>query len=86
MIHNLNIFSKLVLTFLIIIIPLIIISLATNIRSERLVRNEITSSMQAKVNYYLTALEYSFAPLISLQQQYLLDDDINNLAYASMIM
>ncbi|WP_162463314.1 sensor histidine kinase [Paenibacillus psychroresistens] len=85
-INNLNIFPKLVLTFLVIIIPLIIISLATNIRSERLVRNEITSSMQAKVNYYLTALEYSFAPLISIQQQYLIDEDINNLAYTSSFM
>ncbi|MFD0674051.1 sensor histidine kinase [Cohnella sp. GCM10027633] len=84
--RRLTLFPKLVLTFLVIVIPLVTISLLMNIRSERLVRNEITSSMQAKVNYYMNALEDDFGPLVTLQQQYTLDDDVNNLAYSSIIM
>lgn len=84
--RRLTILPKLVLTFLVIIIPLVTVSLLMNIRSERLVRNEITSSMQAKVAYYMNALEADFGPLVKLQQQYTLDDDVNNLAYSSIIM
>lgn len=85
-ISRLTIFPKLVLAFMIILIPLVSISLMMNIRSERLVRNEITKSMQSKAQYYLKALEYDFGPLVTLQQQYTLDDDINSLAYSSIIM
>ncbi|SFD77169.1 two-component system, sensor histidine kinase YesM [Paenibacillus catalpae] len=84
--RRLTLYPKLVLTFLVIIIPFVTISLLMNIRSERLVRNEITGSMQAKVNYYMNALEDDFGPLVTLQQQYTLDDDIFNLSYSSIIM
>ncbi|MBP3966497.1 sensor histidine kinase [Paenibacillus lignilyticus] len=84
--RRLTLYPKLVLTFLVIIVPLVTISLLMNIRSERLVRNEITGSMQAKVNYYINALEDDFGPLVTLEQQYTLDDDIFNLAYSSIIM
>ncbi|MCM3626111.1 histidine kinase [Paenibacillus glycanilyticus] len=84
--RRLTLYPKLVLTFLVIIIPFVTISLLINIRSKRLVRNEITGSMQAKVNYYMNALEDDFGPLVTLQQQYTLDDDILNLAYSSIIM
>ncbi|MFC3800510.1 sensor histidine kinase [Cohnella sp. GCM10012308] len=83
---RLTIFPKLVLTFMLILIPLVIISLRMNLQSERLVRNEITASMQAKATSYMQSLEYDFGPLVTLQQQYTFDDDINNLAYASIIM
>ncbi|GLX70581.1 sensor histidine kinase [Paenibacillus glycanilyticus] len=84
--RRLTLYPKLVLTFLVIVIPFVTISLLINIRSERLVRNEITESMQAKVNYYMNALEDDFGPLVTLQQQYTVDDDILNLAYSSIIM
>lgn len=86
LLDRLTIFPKLVLTFMLILIPLVIISLMMNLQSERLVRNEITASMQAKATSYMQSLEYDFGPLVTLQQQYTFDDDINNLAYASIIM
>jgi len=84
--HGFTIFPKLVLTFLIVILPLIAITFAMNITSERLVRKQLTSSMQAQVNYYMNALESDFNHLISLQQQYLNDDDIVKLSSYSRIM
>lgn len=84
--NRLTIFPKLVLTFMLILIPLVGISLMMNMQSETLVRNEITRSMQSKANTYTQSLEYSFGPLITLQQQFAADDDIINLAYASVVM
>ncbi|NBC70301.1 sensor histidine kinase [Paenibacillus sacheonensis] len=84
--NRMTIFPKLVFTFLIVIIPLVTICLLINFRSERLVRQEITRSMQDKVSYYMHALEFDFGSLVKLQQQYVSDDDIMNLAYASIIL
>lgn len=83
---NLSLFPKLFLTFLVLILPLVTLSMIVNVRSERIVRDEITSSAQAKVNDYIRSLESDFGPLVTLMQQYVLDDDINNLAYSSVIL
>lgn len=83
---SLPLFPKLFLTFLVLILPLVTLSMIVNVRSERLVRDEITSSAESKVGDYIRSLESDFGPLVTLMQQYVLDDDINNLAYSSVIL
>ncbi|MGN7454150.1 sensor histidine kinase [Paenibacillus pasadenensis] len=83
---RLTIYPKLVLSFLLLLVPLVAISLLMNAQSERLVRDEIIRSTQAKAASYMRVLEYDFGPLITLQQQYAFDDEIRALAYSSIIM
>ncbi|WP_020619330.1 sensor histidine kinase [Paenibacillus daejeonensis] len=83
---RLPLFPKLFLTFLVLILPLVTLSMIVNVRSERLVRDQITSAAQDKLRDYLHSLEGDFGTLVTLMQQYVLDDDFNNLAYSSVIL
>ncbi|GBF76786.1 hypothetical protein PA598K_05273 [Paenibacillus sp. 598K] len=85
-IGRLTLFHKLFLTFLVLILPLVTLSLIVNVRSERLVREQITSAAQDKLRDYLHALEGDVGTLVTLMQQYVLDDEFNHLAYSSVIL
>jgi len=78
---HISIFPKLVITFMLVLVPLYGMSLSMNESGSKSVKDEITKSMQAQVHFYLKALETDFARIISLQQEYANDEDLQQLSH-----
>ncbi|MBB6673800.1 sensor histidine kinase [Cohnella nanjingensis] len=83
---SLSIFSKLVLAFLLVLIPLNALSLSMNQSGSNSVRAEISKLMTSRVHFYMDSLETEFARIISQGQEYIVDDDLQRLSIASEVM
>ncbi len=70
-----TIFPKLVITFLIVIIPIDALSLFMNVSGERIVRNELLASSASNVHFYLSALETEIERIMQLEREYISSDD-----------
>jgi len=81
-----SIFTRLVLTFLLVIIPLYTLGLYLVNSGARNVREEVTGSMMARVHFYIQSLTVEFERIQKLQQEFLNDDDLQNLSVAAPIM
>lgn len=82
----LSIYPKLVVTFLLVLIPIYALSLQLNESSADNVRSEITKSMQARVHFYLNLLETDFTRTIRLQQEYANDEYLRQLSDFNLII
>ncbi|GGD59907.1 sensor histidine kinase [Paenibacillus nasutitermitis] len=71
-----TIYAKLVLSFLLVVIPIVLVSFGMNRSSEEKVRHQIGSSMDSKVNFYLQALESEFARINQLKNEFINDEDV----------
>ncbi|MFD0710462.1 sensor histidine kinase [Paenibacillus sp. GCM10027626] len=76
----LSIYPKLVVTFLLVLIPIYALSLQLNESSADNVRSEITKSMRERVHFYLYVLETDFTRTIRLQQEYANDEYLRQLS------
>ncbi|SFA79813.1 two-component system, sensor histidine kinase YesM [Cohnella sp. OV330] len=74
-VKRLNIFSKLVLSFMIVIIPLATLSLLMNQSGENIVRNELGQSNASNVHFYLSSLETEMNRIIRVEREYTGTDD-----------
>ncbi|WP_145132658.1 sensor histidine kinase [Paenibacillus sp. Y412MC10] len=83
---KLSIYLRLVLTFLFIVAPLYAVSAQMNRVGQNSVKEEISSSMLAKVHFYLASLDQDFSKTIKLGREYITDDDIGKLSVAASIM
>lgn len=83
---RISIFTKLVLTFLIVITPLYTLGLFLIQSGADNVRAEINSSMMARVHFYIQSLVVEFGRIQKLQQEFLNDDDLQNLAVTNQVM
>lgn len=79
----LTIYPKLVLSFLLMIIPIYVSSLMMNRSGEDVVRKQISESMASRVHFYLTSLETEFSRLTRLKVEYVNDDDLLTLGTAA---
>lgn len=77
---RLGIFHKLVGTFLIIVIPLYIISLLMNDYGATIVRKEIANSMDQKSAYILDSLQTEITRVTELMRTFISDSDMNDLS------
>lgn len=75
-----TIFSRLIVTFLIIIIPVYLLGMTMNLLAMNAVKTEITQSMSTQVDYYINDLENSFQSTKMLQYDCLNDENLNKLA------
>lgn len=80
LINKITIYPKLIITFLVVLIPLFSLSLVMNEYGSSNVRTEITNSMQSKVHFYNSALENEFTQIIQLMKEVA---GTNNLALLS---
>ncbi|GGD72577.1 sensor histidine kinase [Paenibacillus nasutitermitis] len=83
---KITIYPKLVLTFLLVLIPLFLLSLIMNQYGSAYVKTEITNSMQSKVHFYNSALEKEFTRIIQLMKEFASYDDLDLLSNRSEIM
>lgn len=85
-IKKLKIWPKLILMFMIAIVPLFFVSLQFNRLGTESVRKEIWSSMEARVRFNIGSLEAEMARLMRLHTQYALDNDLTKLSSMSSIL
>lgn len=71
-----SIFTKLVLTFLIVISPLYALGTRINEWGADIVKHEISKSLQSQVQFYRTLLENEVDRMVRLQREYVNDDDL----------
>lgn len=83
---KLNIYLRLVFTFLFIVAPLYAVSAQMNRVGEKSVKEEISGSMLAKVHFYMASLDLDFGKMIRLGREYITDDDIGKLSVAASVM
>ena len=83
---KITIYPKLVLTFLLVLIPLFLLSLIMNQYGSANVKTEITNSMQSKVHFYNSALENDFTRIIQLMKEFASYDDLDLLSNRSEIL
>lgn len=75
-----SIFTKLVLTFLIVISPLYVFGTKINDWGAEIVKNEIAKSLQSQVEFYRSSLENELDRMIRLQREYVNDEDLLELS------
>ena len=83
---NNSIFSRLVITFLVIIIPIYMLGIYIYYWGLRTVKNEISKSTTAQVSFYMQGLEKEIERIKILQYDCLNDEDLNKLAVRWQVM
>jgi len=81
-----SIYTKLVVTFLLVIVPLYVVSLQINQSDARSVRDGIGSSLRSQVHFYMNSLELEFDQVIRFQQELATHTQLDMLSNASAIM
>lgn len=80
-----GIFQKIMITFLIAMLPIVIVSALMNSSGKRTVSTEITKSLQSNAHFYLNTFEMEMQRLINMKKQYVLDSTIQDLMQFYMI-
>ncbi|QMV42656.1 sensor histidine kinase [Cohnella cholangitidis] len=80
-----NIFQKLLASFLLAIIPILLVSMLINRSGESSVTKEITNSLKSNARFYLSSFELEMERVIRMKQQYILDNELQDLMMFHMI-
>ncbi|WMT39456.1 hypothetical protein RE628_18760 [Paenibacillus sp. D2_2] len=80
-----SLFQKLLVVFLIAIIPILIVSTLINRSGERTISEEITRSLQSNAHFYLSTFELEMDRIFRMKQQYILDNEVQSLRLFHMI-
>ncbi|GAA3404728.1 histidine kinase [Paenibacillus hodogayensis] len=81
-----GIYWKLLLSFLVVIIPFGAISLKMNEYGERNVKKEIEDSIQSRVSFYGLLLENEFSRIVGMQEEYVNDRPLLKMGIADPYM
>jgi two-component system sensor histidine kinase YesM len=81
-----SIFSRLIVTFLIILIPLYVLSVVIHSWGVSIIRKEIVKSMQAKIELHEIIFNNEIARIYDLQNDCLQDEDLLKLTFTSEIL
>jgi two-component system sensor histidine kinase YesM len=84
--QRLTIYPKLVMSFLIIILPVFAVSIGMNAMGAESVRNEITHSMSTSARQYLNLIAMDLNRAIRQQREYINHVDLIDLAIKSPVM
>ncbi|MDF2814032.1 MAG: hypothetical protein K0Q81_232 [Paenibacillus sp.] len=84
--QRLTIYPKLVMSFLIIVLPVIAVSLAMNAMGAESVRGEIIHSMSNSARQYLNLIVMDLNRAIRQQREYINQADLINLAFKSQVL
>jgi two-component system sensor histidine kinase YesM len=80
------VFTKLLLAFLAVTVPLSIMSLVTTVEAERNAREEIAENIANQADYYLAQLESEIERIVDFQKEYLGDRNLLKLSTMPVVM
>ncbi|MBD0380902.1 sensor histidine kinase [Paenibacillus sedimenti] len=78
--RHMRIYPKLVVTFLVVLLPLNLLSLYMNQASSENVKKEISSATLSKVHFYMGLIEAEILRVMKSEQNFILDEDLLLLA------
>lgn len=78
-IRRFNILTKIVLSFLLMMVPVYVTSLYMNQSAEKNMQIELSQSVVSKVHFYLSSLETEMSRIIRLNKQYIFEDDFQKI-------
>ncbi|MFC5405825.1 sensor histidine kinase [Cohnella soli] len=81
-----SIYMKLLLSFLIVLIPVYAVAIIANYDGAQKVKTEIKKTISSKVNDYLRTFDSEMARVISLRNEYILDKDLQDISVLSTVM
>jgi two-component system sensor histidine kinase YesM len=76
----LNIYPKLIVSFLLVLTPVYVISLMMNSYGASNVRGKIDDSMKSRVHFYIRQLEGDFSRITRMQEEFVNDRDVRMLS------
>ncbi|KIL40730.1 hypothetical protein SD70_11695 [Gordoniibacillus kamchatkensis] len=82
----LSIYPKLVISFLLVIVPIYGVSLMMNQSGKQFVEDKLSEALQSQIHFYLSSLETEISRLIVLKAEYVHDDDFQRLGTAFDLM
>jgi two-component system sensor histidine kinase YesM len=77
---NMKIYPKLVLTFLVVLLPLNLLGLYMNQSGSTTVKEEISASVQSKVHFYMSLIQSDILRTLKSEQEFIGDDDLQQLS------
>lgn len=80
-IEQFGIFHKLGVAFLLVILPLCMISILMNQSGSEAVREQIGQSLQSRTHFYIRSFDADFSRLLKLRNEMLLDSDLQSLSF-----
>lgn len=81
-----SILYKLILMFMLVITPLYALSLIITERGKESISDEISASLESRVQFYVGTLNVEVERMVQLQKEYVVDKDLQRLAFAESIM
>jgi two-component system sensor histidine kinase YesM len=84
--ERITIYPKLLLTFLIVLVPLYMLSLQMNYFGSEHVKKEIKNSMQSKVFFYNNQLETEFTKIVNMIKEFSTSEELESLSNSSGIL
>lgn len=81
-----TLFTKIVLLFLIVLIPLFVISILITDQGKKNVRRELSESIESRLQFSLSTIETELDRIMRLQREFMLNKDVQRLQIASPIM
>lgn len=81
-----TIFGKLVLAFLVVMVPLLVLGVTISDRGAGIVEKEISSSLRQQVRFYLLSLETEIDRMTNLQREFMNDEDLDSLSIMAQRM
>jgi len=83
---KLSIFHKLVIALLVVVAPLYGAGYLMNQLGEARLKEELSNSLQTRTDFFMNSLEAEFDHLLTLMQEYIIDKDLQHIAYLSRTM
>ncbi|MFD0715405.1 sensor histidine kinase [Paenibacillus sp. GCM10027626] len=83
---KLTIFAQLIAAFLLVIAPIYGIGLLMNLMGESVVKEELSKSLESRVDFYLHSLEIETEHMFGMLQEYVVDEDLQHLTFLYGIM
>ncbi|MFD0714688.1 sensor histidine kinase [Paenibacillus sp. GCM10027626] len=81
-----GLFHKILISFLVAIIPIMVVGYVLVSNGENIIRKEIESSLHSRVHFYLTELARELGHITSLKREYIFDEEIQRLNVLSPAM
>ncbi|MBP1992432.1 sensor histidine kinase [Paenibacillus eucommiae] len=83
---NFSIYTKLLSSFLIVLIPVFTVALIANYDGAQKVKTEIEKTIKSKVNSYQSTFDSEMLRVINMRNEYILDKDLQDISVLSSIM
>ncbi|MBP1993772.1 sensor histidine kinase [Paenibacillus eucommiae] len=81
-----SVYPKIVIAFLMVVMPLYMLGFAMNKSGSSRVGAEIQQSLESRVHFYLSSFEAEFLRIVTLRNEYVYDGDLQDVSVIAPVM